>query len=51
MNQLLAILIVLLLTGGAIYVARVSGLDAKANGIPSIAIGIVGIVALLGYLV
>lgn len=44
-------LIVLALTIGAIYVARVSGLDAKANGIPSILIGIVGIVALLGYLV
>lgn len=51
MNIPVYALIVLALTIGAIYVARVSGLDAKANGIPSIAIGIVGIVALLGYLV
>lgn len=51
MSILVYALIVLALTIAAIYVARTSGLDAKANGIPSIAIGIVGIVALLGYLV
>lgn len=50
MNILVYALIVLALTIAAIYVARVSGLDAKANGIPAILIGIVGIVALLGYL-
>lgn len=51
MNILVYALIVLALTIGAIYIARVSGLDTRANGIPSILIGIVGIIALLGYLV
>lgn len=51
MNILVYALIVLALCMVAIYIARKSGLDAKANGIPSILIGIVGIVALLGYLV
>lgn len=51
MNQLLAILIILVITGGAIWIARESGLDARANGIPSIVIGIIGIFVLLSYLV
>lgn len=51
MPLLLTILLILLITGGAIFIAQCSGLDARARGIPSIIVGLIGIFVLVSYLV
>lgn len=51
MPLLLTILLILLITGGAIWIAQYSGLDAKFRGIPSIIVGLIGVFFLLSYLV